>query len=81
MSHQIKIKRAIKQADFLPTAVNHILRNIPDSVISALTAQQLAELMQAMNRHYHEGKQAAEKELAAHMGLPASASIWDALGQ
>jgi uncharacterized membrane protein len=71
---RIKIKRAIKKINLTPTQKEHILSNIPQSVIDKLTAKELAELMMAMHKHYHEGKRETEKEIAQHIG----ASIWTA---
>ena len=71
---RIKIKRAIKKINLTPTQKEHILSNIPQSVIDRLTSKELAELMMAMHKHYHQGKRETEKEIAQHIG----ASIWTA---
>jgi hypothetical protein len=69
---RIKLRKAIKKINLTPSQKEHILSNIPQSVIDKLTAKELAELMMAMHKHYHQGKRETEKEIAQHIG----ASIW-----
>lgn len=75
---RIKIKRAIKKINLTPAQKEHILSNIPQSVIDRLTSKELAELMMAMHKHYHQGKREAEKEFALYIGAPQGTSIWTA---
>lgn len=69
---RIKLRKAIKSVNLTPAQKEHIIGNIPQSVIDKLTSKELAELMMAMHKHYHQGKRETEKEIAQHIG----ASIW-----
>lgn len=80
MNHSIKVRRATTKAGYLPQVTKHILGNIPESAIDALTSRQLTELMQAMHKHFMDGKAAAEKEIAEYLCLPNGVSIWAVLG-
>lgn len=80
MKNQIKLRKAIKSAGMLPMATNHIISNIPESVISALTGTQIAELMVAMHKHFVDGQKHAEKELHDYIGLPSDVSLWAVMG-
>ena len=80
MNHQIKLNRARKYAGTLPMATEHILRNIPKSAIDKLTGREIAELMQAMHKHYHEGVAQGTSELTDYIGLPAGVDIWAVIG-
>ena len=71
---RLKLRKASKAVNLTPTQKEHILSNIPQSAIDRLTSKELAELMMAMHKHYHEGKRETEKEIAQHIG----ASIWTA---
>ena len=73
-----KIKKAIKEVRLTQSQKAHILSNIPQSVIDRLTSKELAELMMAMHKHYHQGKAEVEKEIAQHIGVPKGTSIWTA---
>ena len=73
---RIKLKRAIKAVNLTQTQKGHIINNIPQSVVDKLTSKELAELMMAMNTHYHEGKAESEKEIAQHIGVPQGKTIW-----
>ena len=73
---RIKLRKAIKKINLTPSQKEHILSNIPQSVIDKLTAKELAELMMAMHKHYHQGKREAEKEIALHIGVPLGKTIW-----
>lgn len=79
MNHSIKIRRATTKAGYLPKASEHIMGNIPDNAIDALTSKQLAELIHAMHKHYHDGKAEAEKEIAEYIDIPNGKNLWDAL--
>ena len=72
---RIKLRKASKAVNLTPSQKEHILSNIPQSVVDKLTAKELAELMMAMHKHYHEGKRETEKEISQHIG----ASIWTEL--
>ena len=72
---RIKIKRAIKKINLTQSQKEHILSNIPQSVVDRLTSKELAELMMAMHKHYHQGKRETEKEIAQHIGV----SLWTEL--
>jgi len=71
-----KIKKALKLVDLTPAQKEHILKNIPTAAIDKLTSKELAELMMAMHKHYHQGKHEAEKEIAQHIGVPLGKTIW-----
>ena len=71
---RLKLRKASKAVNLTPTQKEHILSNIPQSVIDKLTAKELAELMMAMHKHYHQGKRETEKEIAQHIGV----TIWTA---
>lgn len=71
---RLKLRKASKAVNLTPTQKEHILSNIPQSAIDRLTSKELAELMMAMHKHYHQGKRETEKEIAQHIG----ASIWTA---
>lgn len=73
---RIKIKKALKLVDLSPTQKEHILKNIPTVAVDRLTSKELAELIVAMHKHYHEGKHEAEKEIALHIGVPQGKTIW-----
>ena len=76
---RIKIKKALKLVDLSPTQKEHILKNIPTVAVDRLTSKELAELIMAMHKHYHEGKAEVEKEIAQHIGVPKDTSIWTEL--
>jgi hypothetical protein len=80
MKNSIKIKRAQAMTNFLPEATKHILNNIPNEVKSALTSKQLAQLMDAMHKHFCDGKLAAETEIHDYIGLPATVNLWAVIG-
>ena len=73
---RIKLRKAIKEVNLTQTQREHILSNIPQSVIDKLTSKELAELMMAMHTHYHQGKAESEKEIAQHIGVPQGKTIW-----
>ena len=73
---RIKLKKAIKEVNLTLTQREHTLSNIPQSVINKLTSKELAELMMAMHKHYHEGKAESENEIAQHIGVPQGKTIW-----
>ena len=73
---RIKLRKAIKKINLTPTQREHIIGNIPQSVIDKLTSKELAELMMAMHKHYHQGKAESEKEISQHIGVPKGTSIW-----
>lgn len=75
---RIKLKKAIKAVRLTQSQKEHIIGNIPKSVIDRLTSKELAELMMAMHKHYHQGKHEAEKEISQHIGVPKGTSIWTA---
>lgn len=79
MKNSIKINRALKIVKMLPTQRQHILSNIPDSVKDALTGSQLADLMEAMDKHFYEGTSHSETEINDFIGLPAGLSVWNVL--
>ena len=81
MNHSIKLRRATTKAGYLPMATKHIMGNIPESAIDALTSKQLTELMRAMNKHFMDGKAAAEKEIAEYIGVPSDKTLWDVLAK
>jgi uncharacterized membrane protein len=72
-----KIKKALKLVNLTPTQKEHIISNLPQSAVDKLTSKELAELMMAMHKHYHQGKAEAEKEIAQHIGVPKGTSIWE----
>lgn len=74
-----KIKKALKLVNLTPTQKEHILKNIPTAAVDKLTSKELAELMMAMHKHYHEGKAESEKEISQHIGVPKGTSIWTEL--
>lgn len=61
-------------------ATEHILRNIPESVIDKLTGREIAELMQAMHKHYQDGIAQGTRELTDYIGLPKGVDIWAVIG-
>jgi len=71
-----KIKKALKLVNLTPAQNEHIISNLPQSAIDKLTSKELAELMMAMHKHYHEGKAESEKEIAQHIGVPQGKTIW-----
>jgi hypothetical protein len=75
---RIKLRKASKAVNLTPSQRAHIIGNIPQSVIDRLTSKELAELMMAMHKHYHQGKRETEKEIAQHIGVPKGTSIWTA---
>ena len=76
MKMRIKLKKAIKEVNLTLTQREHIISNLPQSAIDKLTSKELAELMMAMHKHYHEGKAESEKEIAQHIGVPQGKTIW-----
>ena len=80
MTHNIKIRRALQTTSKLPMAQQHILRNIPTSVIDKLTSSELAELINAMDEHFKQGELHAECEINDYIGLPVDKSLWDVIG-
>ena len=66
---RIKLRKAIKSVNLTLTQREHIIRNIPQSVIDRLTSKELTELIVAMHKHYHQGKRETEKEIAQHIGV------------
>jgi hypothetical protein len=80
MRHDIKLRRAIEQAGFLPVATAHILSRIPESAVDRLTSKEIAELMQAMHRHFGDGQAQVRKDLAEYIGLPDGVDIWAIIG-
>ena len=75
---RLKLRKAIKKINLTPAQKEHIISNLPQSVIDKLTAKELAELIVAMHKHYHQGKAEAEKEISQHIGVPKGTSIWTA---
>ena len=73
---RIKLRKASKAVNLTLTQREHIISNLPQSAIDKLTSKELAELMMAMNTHYHEGKAESEKEIAQHIGVPQGKTIW-----
>lgn len=73
---RIKLRKAFKLVDLTPAQKEHIISNLPQSVIDRLTSKELAELMMAMHKHYHQGKAESEKEIAQHIGATQGSSIW-----
>jgi len=71
-----KIKKALKLVNLTPAQNEHIISNLPQSAIDKLTSKELAELMMAMHKHYHEGKAESENEIAQHIGVPQGKTIW-----
>lgn len=80
MKNQIKLRRVKKATGKLPMAFNHILNNIPDSVLDALTSKQIAELVQSMDKHFHEGRKQELKEVEDFIGLANGVSLWAVIG-
>ena len=80
MKNSIKLKRVKKATNKLPMAFEHILRNIPESVLDALTSKQIAELVQSMDRHFHEGRKQELKEVEEFIGLPNGVTLWHVIG-
>lgn len=83
IAHGRKIRKAreLVEDTISPMAFTKILDNIPMSIIEALTAIELADLFLAMNKHFNDGKVAAEKELHDYIGLPNGVSIWNVIGE
>lgn len=71
-----KIKKALKLVNLTPAQNEHIISNLPQSAVDKLTSKELAELMMAMHKHYHQGKAESEKEIAQHIGATQGSSIW-----
>lgn len=69
--HAIKVNRALGMCQFLPKAQAEILSSLPPTLVEALTARQLAEVMQSLNRHWHKAAAWKEKEILAE------GAIWD----
>jgi hypothetical protein len=80
MKNAVKIRKACKSANTLPMATRHILSNIPDSVVDALTSKQLGELIVAMSKHFYDGVNQADAEIRDFIGLPANMSLWAVIG-
>lgn len=76
---RIKLRKASKAVNLTPSQKEHIIGNIPQSAIDKLTSKELAELMMAMHKHYHQGKREAEKEFALYIGAPQGKTIWTEL--
>lgn len=80
MKNSIKINRALNHVNLLPMAREHVMNNIPDCVIDALTSKQLVELMLAYDRHFRDGISHAEKEINDYIGLPQGVDFWAVVG-
>lgn len=76
---RIKLRKASKAVNLTPSQREHILSNIPQSVIDRLTSKELAELMMAMHKHYHQGKNESVTEISQHIGVPLGKTIWSEL--
>ena len=74
-----KLKKASKAVRLTQSQKEHILSNIPQSVIDRLTSKELAELIVAMHKHYHQGKNESVTEISQHIGVPQGSSIWTEL--
>ena len=79
MKNQIKINRAVKNSNITPAGINHILSNIPGSVIDTLTSKQLADLMLGMDKHFKEGASQSMAELKQYIGLDKGTDIYTIL--
>jgi hypothetical protein len=80
MKNSIKLGRVKKATGKLPMAFEHILKNIPESVLDALTSKQIAELVQSMDKHFNEGRKQELKEVEEFIGLPNGVNIWQVIG-
>lgn len=67
----IKLNRACKATGYAPTAQASILESIPAELISGITAKQLAQVMGALNDHWHKAVAHTEQTACA------DGCIWD----
>jgi hypothetical protein len=51
---QIKVNRAIRDANMLPMATREIMNSIPKELLATITSKQLVLVMQALNTHWHK---------------------------
>jgi hypothetical protein len=51
---QIKVNRAIRDANMLPMATREIMASIPKDLLATLTSKQIVLVMQALNTHWHK---------------------------
>jgi len=63
MNHQIKINRAAKLAPKLPMAAREIWKSIPESLTKSLSAKELAQVVNALDSHWHRSGAHKEKEI------------------
>jgi hypothetical protein len=60
-----------------PATVSAILDQIPAELKSELTGRQLGLVMKAVNSAYHNGRVAAEGEIAEYVSVPEGKTLWD----
>lgn len=65
MVHAIKINRTNKLAPKLPTAKAEIWDSIPQGLIDTLTSNELAMVVNALDKHWHKAVRHAQKEVVA----------------
>jgi hypothetical protein len=63
MQHQIKINKAAKICQFLPMAEQEIMSSISDALLEKLTAAEIAEVKQCLNKHWHKAVKHAQNEI------------------
>lgn len=66
MDHRIKINRACRIAQFVPSASAEIQASIPAALIAGLTAKQLGLVRLALNGHWHKAIAHAEAEIVGN---------------
>ena len=59
----IKMNRALKKCGFRPVQEAEVLKSLPESLRERLTSGELAEVMQALNTHWHRACQWKEAEI------------------
>ncbi len=59
----IRTKRALALCGFLPTAEDEILDSLPPELLTELTSRQLAQVMRALNKHWHKACAYKEREI------------------
>jgi hypothetical protein len=65
MNHQIKLQRAIKQANVFKgqTTLSAIKDQLPESLLETLTAKDIALVLEVINKAYHTGRASTGAEM------------------
>lgn len=61
-NHQIKINRAFAKTNLLPSARTEILKTLNPELIESLTSNQLAQVLNNLNTHWHKAQAAARAD-------------------